>query len=155
MALITSGHRSALGISQPSHAVLLFTVSDVSDPNISTIFHSQPSGYVPSVSVWASVCTWCECQWISKHLKNSLTLSSPPAHLPSPRMMTILSRCLNLWPFTIYNIAITNTSGVYVSLQSIFTRGEKTIFEWKHRLRHSQQKEEAEIKPGREFVSNM
>lgn len=48
---ITSDHSSALGISLPSHAVPLFTVGDVSDPTISTVFHLQPEGYVPSVSV--------------------------------------------------------------------------------------------------------
>lgn len=48
---ITSDHSSVLGISLPSHAVLLFIVDDVSDSTISTVFHLQPEGYVPSVSV--------------------------------------------------------------------------------------------------------
>lgn len=50
MGPITSDHSSVLGISLPSHAVLLFIVNVVSDSTISTVFHLQPEGYVPSVS---------------------------------------------------------------------------------------------------------
>ena len=42
MGLITSDHCSVLGISLASHEVLLFTVGDVSDPTISTVFHLRP-----------------------------------------------------------------------------------------------------------------
>ena len=51
MAPITYDHSSVLGNSLASHAGVLFTVDGASDPAISTIFHLQPLGYVPSFSV--------------------------------------------------------------------------------------------------------
>lgn len=55
MGLISSDHTPVLGNSLPSHAGLLFTVDDVSALTISTVFHYDLKGYVPSFSVWVCV----------------------------------------------------------------------------------------------------
>lgn len=76
--LINSTHSSVLEISQLSHLVLLFTVNDVSEPTISTLFPFTTLGVCP-ICFCVGVCvyvSWVTISW-SRNISYSLYFNFP------------------------------------------------------------------------------